>query len=87
MSIELGNFPPVKSAASIMREIIYNNKNNLSASMICSGWDPYLGEQIYKVNSSGFIESCDIAMSGSGSIFIQSYADTNYKRNFTKEEA
>ena len=55
--------------------------------MICSGWDPYLGAQIYKVNSSGFIEACDIAMSGSGSIFIQSYADTNYKPNFTKEEA
>ena len=55
--------------------------------MICSGWDPYLGAQIYKVNSSGFIESCDIAMSGSGSIFIQSYADTNYKPGFTKAEA
>jgi 20S proteasome subunit beta 1 len=40
---ELGNFPPVESAASIMREIIYNNKNSLSASMICSGWDPYKG--------------------------------------------
>ena len=40
---ELGNYPPVESAASIMREIIYTNKNALSASMICSGWDPYKG--------------------------------------------
>ena len=40
---ELGNFPPVKSAACIMREIIFGNRNSLSASMICSGWDPYEG--------------------------------------------
>ncbi len=40
---ELGNLPPVKSAAGIMREIIFNNRNYLSASMICSGWDPYEG--------------------------------------------
>ena len=55
-SNELGNYPPVESAASIMREIIYSNKNNLSASMICSGWDPYKGYQIYMVNSSGYFE-------------------------------
>ena len=40
---ELGNFPPVESAANVMREIIYSNKESLSASMICSGWDPYKG--------------------------------------------
>ena len=40
---ELGNFPPVKSAAQVMREIIYNNKGSLEASMICGGWDPYFG--------------------------------------------
>ena len=51
---ELGDFPPVKSAAGIMREIIFNNRNSLSASMICSGWDPYEGYQIYSVNQTGF---------------------------------
>ena len=47
---ELGNFPPVESAAAIMRQIIYSNAGSLSASMICSGWDPYKGYQIYSVN-------------------------------------
>jgi len=42
-SNELGNLPPVESAATVMREIIYTNKESLSASMICSGWDPYKG--------------------------------------------
>jgi 20S proteasome subunit beta 1 len=40
---ELNGFPPVKSAATIMREVIYGNKGGLSASMICAGWDPYFG--------------------------------------------
>ena len=40
---DLQSLPPVESAATIMREIIYNNAGRLSASMICSGWDPYKG--------------------------------------------
>jgi 20S proteasome alpha/beta subunit len=40
---ELGGLPPVESAATVMREIIYSNKNSLNAAMICSGWDPYKG--------------------------------------------
>merc|ERR1719458_2123347 len=47
---DLQSLPPVESAASIMREIIYSNAGRLSASMICSGWDPYKGYQIYSVN-------------------------------------
>lgn len=52
---ELGALPAVESAAAIMREIIYNNAGRLSASMICSGWDPYKGYQIFSVNQTGFI--------------------------------
>jgi 20S proteasome subunit beta 1 len=83
---ELGNYPPVQSAANIMREIIYNNKNHLSASMICSGWDPYKGFQIYTVNSSGYFEEGDWAMSGSGSTFVWGFVDANYKPNMTKND-
>jgi len=70
MSHELGNYPPVEAAASIMREIIYNNAGQLSASMICSGWDPYKGYQIYSVNQTGFFKEANWALSGSGSTFI-----------------
>ena len=70
MSTELGNYPPVEAAASIMREIIYSNAGSLSASMICSGWDPYKGYQIYSVNQTGFRQEGDWALSGSGSTFI-----------------
>jgi 20S proteasome subunit beta 1 len=83
---ELGNFPPVESAASIMREIIFNNRHSLSASMICSGWDPYKGYQIYSVNQTGFKCEKDYAISGSGSVFIAGFIDANYKPDMTKAE-
>jgi 20S proteasome subunit beta 1 len=86
-SNELGNFPPVESAASVMREIIYSNKNSLSASMICSGWDPYKGYQIYQVNSSGYFEQGEWALSGSGGTFIWGYIDANYRNNMSLAEA
>ena len=40
---ELEDLPAVESAANVMRQIIYSNQGRLSASMICSGWDPYKG--------------------------------------------
>lgn len=85
-SNEMGGLPPVKSAANIMKEIIYSNRNYLSASMICSGWDPYEGYQIYKVNQTGFKLEGDYACSGSGSVFIQGFMDANFKNNMSKAE-
>jgi 20S proteasome subunit beta 1 len=76
---DLGGYPYVESAASVMREIIYNNAGKLSASMICSGWDPYKGYQIYSVNQTGYFKEGDWAMSGSGSTFIWGYFDANFK--------
>jgi 20S proteasome subunit beta 1 len=87
MSHELGNFPPVEAAAQIMREIIYSNAGRLSASMICSGWDPYKGYQIYSVNQTGYFKEGDWAMSGSGSTFIYGYFDANYRAGMQKDEA
>ena len=75
---DLQSLPPVESAAKIMREIIYSNAGRLSASMICSGWDPYKGYQIYSVNQTGFKREEEIAMSGSGSTFIMGYKDANF---------
>lgn len=75
---DLGGHPYVESAASVMREIIYNNAGKLSASMICSGWDPYKGYQIYSVNQTGYFREGDWAMSGSGSTYIWGYFDANY---------
>ena len=79
--------PPVKSAANIMREIIYNNKQRLSASMICAGWDPYFGSQIYQVNPEGFFNVCDHVIAGSGGSFIRGLMEAEYRKDFTAAEA
>lgn len=55
--------------------------------MICSGWDPYKGFQIYSVNQTGFHNEGDWAMSGSGSIFIMGYFDANFQPDMTLEQA
>ena len=55
--------------------------------MICSGWDPYKGYQIYSVNQTGFFTEADWALSGSGSTFIWGYFDANFRSNMKKEEA
>ena len=84
---QLGGLPAVESAAHIMKNIIYNNQGRLSASMICSGWDPYKGFQIYSVNQTGFWQDQDWALSGSGSTFIWGLFDKNYRPDMTLEEA
>ena len=66
-----------------MREIIYNNAGALSASMICSGWHPYKGYQIYSGIQTGFFREADWAMSGSGSTLILGYFDANYRKDMT----
>merc|ERR1719316_1883025 len=55
--------------------------------MICSGWDPYKGYQIYAVNQTGFKRCEDYAVSGSGSIFITSFMDANFKPTMSETEA
>ena len=84
---EIGGLPPVETAAAVMRQIIYSNAGSLSASMMCSGWDPYKGYQIYSVNQTGFKQEGDWAMSGSGSTFIWGYFDANYRPDMTLEQA
>ena len=70
-----------------MKSIIYSNAGSLSASMICSGWDPYKGYQIYSVNQAGFRQEGDWALSGSGSTYIYGYFDANFTPNMTLDQA
>ncbi|RYY70818.1 hypothetical protein EON63_22220 [archaeon] len=73
-STELGRAPRVKTCANLMRQMCYNNKDNLMAGMcicvcipipipisisipilgmICGGWDPYEGGQIFEIPLGG----------------------------------
>eukprot|EP01039_Chlorochromonas_danica_P008525 gene8525-9398_t len=85
-SMELGRVPRVKTCANLMRLICYNNKDRMLAGMICGGWDPYEGGQIYEVPLGGTIMEQNFALGGSGSTYIYGLVDSLYRENMTKEE-
>jgi len=83
---ELGRLPRVKTCANLMRRICYNNKDNLMAGLICGGWDPYEGGQVYEVPLGGTIMRQKFAIGGSGSTYIYGLVDATYKEGMTKAE-
>jgi 20S proteasome subunit beta 1 len=83
---EMEGMPPVKSAANVVKTIIYNNPG-LSAHLIVSGWDPYEGYQIYDINQTGFVKPGNYAIGGSGGVFLRGYIQSNYREDMTREEA
>jgi 20S proteasome subunit beta 1 len=69
-----------------MRKICYNNKDRMMAGMICGGWDPYEGGQVYEVPLGGTIMQQKFALGGSGSSYIYGLVDATYKEGMSKEE-
>lgn len=85
-STELGRLPRVKTCANLMRKICYNNKKHMMAGMICGGWDPYEGGQVYEIPLGGTLMKQKFAIGGSGSTYIYGLVDSLYRENMTKEE-
>ena len=46
---EFGRAPTVRVAATISRKLCYNNKDQLSAGLICAGWDPREGGSVFSI--------------------------------------
>lgn len=69
-----------------MRKICYNNKDRMMAGMICGGWDPYEGGQVYEIPLGGTLMQQKFAVGGSGSSYIYGLVDSTYKEGMTKEE-
>lgn len=84
--METGQLPLVNTAAYLAKSIIYNNREQLLASLIVAGYDKQKGGQVYIVPLSGMIIRKSIYISGSGSIYAMGYLDANYRPNMSKEE-
>ena len=69
-----------------MRKMCYNYKDQLLAGMICGGWDPYDGGQVYEIPLGGTIMPQKFAIGGSGSTYIYGLVDSLYKEGMSKEE-
>lgn len=76
----------VQVCANTLKKIIQANKERLSAGLIVGGFDS-AGPQVYAVDLSGLCIRRKIATNGSGSTYIQGFIDSNYKEDFTVEEA
>ena len=85
-STELGRPPKVKTCATLMRKVCYENKDRLMAGLIVAGWDPYDGGQVFEIPLGGTLMPQKFAMGGSGSTYIYGLVDETYKEGMTKEE-
>lgn len=86
-AIELGEAPLVKTAASLVQQMCYYNKDNLTAGMIVAGWDKALGGQVYCIPLGGLRVRQPFAIGGSGSTYIYAYCDSHFKEGMNKDEA
>ncbi|XP_015759204.1 PREDICTED: proteasome subunit beta type-6-like [Acropora digitifera] len=85
-SIEMGGPPLVKTVANVFREICYANRDDLTAGIICAGWDKSEGGQVFSIPLGGMCVRQPFAMEGSRSTYIYGHCDATFKRNMTKEE-
>lgn len=78
--------PTVHAAAHVFRDICYNYREQLLASIICAGWDNKKGGQVYSLNRGGILARESYSLGGSGSSYIYGFVDSNYRKDMTEEE-
>lgn len=83
---ELGTAPQVKTAATLFAQMIYNNKERLSAGIICGGWDRLDGGSVYNIPQGGALVRQPWAIGGSGSTYIWGWCDANFRAGMSKAE-
>ncbi|KAI5967309.1 PRE3 [Candida margitis] len=81
-----GQKPTTNIAANVFQEICYNNKDNLTAGIICAGYDEKYGGSVYSIPIGGSIHKQDYAIAGSGSTFIYGWCNENYKPGMEQDE-
>lgn len=87
LKLTTGRQPTVKTAAHLMRRLIYENKDSLSAGVIVAGWDPVHGGSVYNIALGGTCLEMPFATGGSGSIFIAGLLDSQFRKDMPMEEA
>ncbi|EKX39065.1 20S proteasome subunit beta type 6 [Guillardia theta CCMP2712] len=86
-SLEIGKDPEVPTAANILNQVCYENKNYLMAGMICAGWDERNGGVVYSIPLGGGLFRESYTIGGSGSGYIYGYCDANFRKGMSKHEA
>lgn len=84
--LEINETPAVRTIATLVQQMNYNNKH-LSAAMVCAGWDPRSGGQVFGIPIGGSLVPQKWSIDGSGSSYIWGLCDATYKDGMTREEA
>jgi len=84
--MQIDEEPEVKHAARIFQDLCYNYREQLSAGIICAGWDKKHGGQVYSIPIGGMLMRQPVSIGGSGSSYLYGHMDATYKENMTKEE-
>ncbi|XP_069055112.1 proteasome subunit beta type-9 isoform X2 [Lepisosteus oculatus] len=85
-SMEIGEEPLVRAAASLVKNISYKYKEELSAHLIVAGWDRRAGGQVY-VTLDGLLARQPFAVGGSGSFYVYGFVDAEFRRGMSREES
>lgn len=85
-ALELGREPLVGTAASLFRELCYQNKQHLTAGIICAGYDERHGGQVFTIPLGGSLVRQPMSIGGSGSGYIYGFCDATYRRGMSKAE-
>lgn len=75
----------MSTVADLVKAINYNNKQ-LLAAMIVAGWDAAEGGQVYGAPIGGTLTRQPWAIDGSGSTYIWSLCDSEYREGMSREE-
>eukprot|EP00760_Papus_ankaliazontas_P005353 PhM_4_TR12516/c0_g1_i1/m.14181/K02738/PSMB6; 20S proteasome subunit beta 1 len=82
-----GEKPQVVTAGRVMQMMCYRYRFNISAGILIAGYDPINGGQVFSVPLGGSLLSQDFAMGGSGSTYLYGWADQNFRKGMTREQA
>lgn len=86
-AVELGRLPQVKTAATMFRKYCYEYKDQISAGIICAGYDEVNGGSVYSIPLGGAMVQQPYAIGGSGSVFLYGLLDELYRPDMTRDEA
>lgn len=77
----------VRTAAHLVMQMAYSNKDMLQAGMIVAGWDPVAGGSVWGIPLGGTLIQTPFATGGSGSSYIYGFCDKYFKEGMTEAEA
>ncbi|KAH8942376.1 hypothetical protein BDL97_14G095200 [Sphagnum fallax] len=86
-TIQIGKAASVKTAATLVRELSYQNKSFLETGLIVAGWDTHEGGSVYGVPLGGTMLRLPFATGGSGCSYLYGFLDQAWQPNMSREDA